>query len=373
MPPSRRIVVLDEHDEALQSESAPTWHARDVAVERARRAGVPCTLVSPVPTLHALAAGRLEVPSGERERAGRWSRWPTVAARNRPAPDCSRLASATILHDTRRDGGRVVCVLNRLGRSRLLPCRACGTVAACGRCGAAVAQPEAGVLRCGACGEERRVVCAACGSGRFRNLRAGVARAREELEALAGEPVVEVTGTAGDPAEARVAVGTEAVLHRLGGGSVAAVAFLDLDQELLAPRYRAAEQALALVARAARAVGGRRRRRPGAPPDPQPEHPVVRAAVLGDPGRFADAELERRRALRFPPAAALALVSGAGAAEWAERRHAGPLPLGVEVLGPADGTLARPGARTPPRSPTGWQRSPARRSASASKSTHPRL
>ena len=50
------IVVLDEHDEALQEERTPTWHARDVAIERAARAGAACVLVSPSPTVSALAA-----------------------------------------------------------------------------------------------------------------------------------------------------------------------------------------------------------------------------------------------------------------------------------------------------------------------------
>ncbi len=48
------IVVLDEHDEALQEERSPTWHARDVCIERAARAGIPCVLVSPTPSLAAL-------------------------------------------------------------------------------------------------------------------------------------------------------------------------------------------------------------------------------------------------------------------------------------------------------------------------------
>jgi primosomal protein N' (replication factor Y) len=186
------------------------------------------------------------------------------------------------------------------------------------------------------CTTERPFVCLACGSGRFRNLRAGVARVREELEALAGEPVTEVTASAGDPDDARIAVGTEAVLHRLPAGSVAVAAFLDLDQELLAPRYRAAEQALALVARAARAVGDRAGGGRVLLQTRQPDHPAVLAVVLGDPGRFAAAELERRQALRFPPAAALALVSGAGAADWAAAAAETAAPLGVEVLGPAD-------------------------------------
>ena len=93
------------------------------------------------------------------------------------------------------------------------------------------------------------MVCANCGAVALRNVRAGVARAREELEALAGEPVAEITAkTVGDPGT-RVVVGTEAALHHVRA-PVGVVAFLDFDQELLAPRYRAAEQALGLLARA---------------------------------------------------------------------------------------------------------------------------
>ena len=64
------VVVLDEHDEALQEERAPTWHARDVALERARRAGVPCLLVSPVPSLAALQALGATAPRGAEPQRG---------------------------------------------------------------------------------------------------------------------------------------------------------------------------------------------------------------------------------------------------------------------------------------------------------------
>jgi len=52
------IVLIDEHDEAFQEERAPTWHARDVAIERARRCGAAVTLVSPAPTLRASSVVR---------------------------------------------------------------------------------------------------------------------------------------------------------------------------------------------------------------------------------------------------------------------------------------------------------------------------
>src|SRR5690606_21355941 len=109
-------------------------------------------------------------------------------------------------------------------------------------------------------------------------------------------------------------VGTEAVLHRVGRADV--VAFLDLDAELFAPRFRAAEHALVLIARAGRLVGPRDRGGRVVLQTFEPEHPVIRAAVLGDPGRLVDVESPRRRELGFPPFGALAEVSGGGAATF---------------------------------------------------------
>ena len=83
----------------------------------------------------------------------------------------------------------------------------------------------------------------------------GCRAAREELEAFLGEPVDEITAASEQRPQQRVAIGTEAVLHRVDRADV--VVFLDFDQELLAVRQRAAEQAMAMISQAARLVGGR--------------------------------------------------------------------------------------------------------------------
>jgi primosomal protein N' (replication factor Y) len=326
-PELAAVVVVDEHDEAHQEERAPTWHAREVAVERARRAGVPCVLTSPVPSLEALGHGRLLAASRGDERAG----WPILDVVDRRHDDPVRggLWSERLVPRLRADG-TVLCVLNRTGRARLLACAACGELARCARCEAAVAQDDAG-LACGRCGEVRPAVCQACGASRLKQLRIGVTRAREELEALLGEPVVEVTGATADRElpEARVYVGTEAVLHQVPAARV--VAFLDVDQELLAPRYRAAEQALALVARAARLLGPRADGGRLVAQTRLPHHEVLDAVLKADPGRLAATDDERRRALGFPPHSALAEISGAAASAFVEGLGRPP---GVDVLGP---------------------------------------
>ncbi len=130
--------------------------------------------------------------------------------------------------------------------------------------------------------------------------------------------MVAVTGAATDPPSAAgVYVGTEAVLHRLRAADV--VAFLDLDAELLAPRYRAAEQAMALLVRGARLTGTRLRGGRLLLQTFLPRHEVVQAALLADPGRLTGPETERRQLLSLPPFAALAALSGPGhdsVAEW---------------------------------------------------------
>ena len=322
------VVVLDEHDEAHQQEQAPTWHARDVALERAARAGVPCLLTSPCPTLEAQAVAALHVLGRAAERAG----WPLVEVVDRRSEDPRRagLFSPALVR-LLRSGERVLCVLNRTGRARLLACDACGELARCETCGASVDQPD-DQLRCRHCGTTRPPLCLSCGGLRFRTVKAGVARVREELEALVGEPVTDLTAASAEGAPTtRVVVGTEAVLQRIDRAD--AVAFLDLDQELLAPRYRAAEQAFALVARAARVAARSGAAGPRAAgrvllQTRLPDHEVVRAAVQADPARVADAERERRSVLGFPPFAALAEVSAAAAPAFVEALGS---PVGVQV------------------------------------------
>ena len=330
-------VVVDEHDDGLQEERAPTWHARDVVLERARRAGAPALLTSPAPTVAGLAAAgqRMSRPHVEDDRAS----WPIVEVvdRTRDEPWKTSLVTSPLIKYLRDAGRTVVCVHNTPGRARILACRGCRSLARCERCAAAVGLDDDARLVCRRCAMVRPVVCAVCGAGAFANLRPGVTRVREELEAAAGRPVVAVTGKDdGAPAAAGIYVGTEAVLHRIDRAEV--VAFLDLDTELLAPRYRAHEQAMALLVRGARLLGPRAAGGRLLVQTFLPRHEVVQAALLADPGRLGEPELARRRLLGLPPFAALATVSGAGSEAVAAALRAQP---GIEVGGSANDYVVR--------------------------------
>lgn len=365
VPDLAAIVVLDEGDEALKEERVPAWHARDVAAERARRAGARLTLVGPVPTVDAcLLAGGMARPDRGVERRG-WPRLQRIDLRDE-RPDLGILTAplARALHDALDAGARAVCVLNRKGRARLLACAACGELVRCETCGAAVAEyirapteserderrgrqggpdqqsdPSANTaqpLRCPRCGAERARICERCGGTKLRVARVGVTRVRDDLaHLLPRATVAEVDASTNGLPDADVLIGTEAVLHRVRAASdraVGVVAFLEFDQELLALRYRADEQALALLARAARVVGPEGRL---LVQTRVPDHEVLEAVAARDPDLALTRETDRRRALGFPPFGGLAEVSGV--TEAVESLAAALRARGVQVLGPSPG------------------------------------
>jgi len=339
----RAVVVLDAHADSYQEQRVPTWQAAVLATERARRAGIPCLLVSSCPTLELLAGRRLVTLSRDAERSG-WAPVALIDARDedpRAGGYPTRLATLIREAVAAEPHRRVLAVLNRKGRARLLACGRCRSLLRCGVCGTALvqlerpSQGELAVLHCPRCASSGSAVCSSCGPTRPRIVRPGVARAREDLAALTGLDVAEIARPGADPSlcDAPVLVGTEAVLHRAGSASL--VVFLDFDHELLAPRYRAGEQALSLLALASRVVGGRRRHGRVAVRTRLPDHEVLAAALHADPGMLVAAEEPRRALLRLPPATALALVSGEGADEFVARlRSSGGA---VEVGGQTDG------------------------------------
>ena len=268
-------------------------------------------------------------PPGVEERAG-WSTLERVDRRGADprtgmfSEEFVRLARAVLDDPAAAGRGPLVCVYNRTGGARVLACRHCGELARCTRCGAAASRPrEEEVLRCPRCGDTRPVVCAACGRLRMKTLRAGVSRLREELAALLGVEVGEVAGPRAGSAEpalpaAPVLVGTEAVLHRVR--HAAAVVFLDIDLHLLATRLTAIEDTLALLVRAARLVGARGTGPPWARVQAQtrvPDHALLVAVSKGEPQPVLDEEAAVRRLSALPPFAALAVVSGVLAPDYA--------------------------------------------------------
>ncbi len=319
------IIVLDSHDESLQAEQQPTWHACDMALERARRRAISCLVVSPCVSVATQQRVKEQFRlSTKTLRNG----WPVIEVIDRRDEDPGRGGLfAPQLGALVADKNSIIAVLNTKGRASLLACASCGELVKTQDGEQVMAEKDGELVA--ATGERRPKICAICNGTSLKRLRLGVTRAAEEFAALLGRDVAEMTATTDVRIDASVILGTEAVLRRKASADMAV--FLDFDQELLASRYRAGEQAMALLCAAARRVGPRSSGGRVIVQTRNPKHRVLQAAVLADPSRCSAVESAMRQAAQLPPFGALAEVSHQGAEAFVEQLQTNKA---ISVLGP---------------------------------------
>jgi primosomal protein N' (replication factor Y) len=358
------VVVDEEHEGAFKQPQTPRYHAREVAVERARRVGAPVLLGSATPSAESLWLAK----------EGRWT-YLHLSRRvaDRPLPEVQvvdmraedpRSAFSRALQDALRAhlsrGDQVLLYVNRRGYAAFLVCRECGHVPRCGRCAVSLTFHLTNrTLRCHYCGRVVRApsTCPGCGGVRLRPYGPGTQRVEEEVRVLF--PGLSVARADRDTlarrgaharlldalrrGEVRVLVGTQVVGKGLDLPEVGLVGVVSADVALALPDFRAAERTLQQLVQVAGRAG--RGDRPGrvVVQTYQPDHPAVRAAASHDVLGFYECEWEERRRLRYPPFVALARVQVQSPreleAEATCRALAGRLE-GVEVLGPAPAPLS---------------------------------
>lgn len=311
------IVVVEEGRPAMTAPQTPTTSTRDVVRRRGAAERFGLVLAGPVPTVEALAAGA-EI----HEPASRV--WPLIEVidRSEEPPGGGVVmegAMRAILGAAARDE-RVFVFVSRRGDAVAFRCVACGALRRCASCGAAVTRGD-GCARCGS----TLGACATCGGARFQALGAGAGRVVGELRRRLGARVTPV-GDGG-----AVVVGTERDLPSVGAVDLAVV--IDADALILAPHYRAEEDALRTLARAALTVGRGRGRRCLVQTG-QARHRVFATLRHGHATDFLRTLLAERELAGFPPVSQLLAVEVTGAAPSsdAELREAAGTST---VLGPA--------------------------------------
>lgn len=353
-------LVLDESNPAYKERRSPRHHVREVALERARRAGAVAVLVGWVPSAPAwrlLADGRLVgvIPQRGLER----DRAPLVTAATAEGRVRTRLLPEAMdaLRDALEAGSYGVVLASRRGEGRVLACTRCGDRLTCPDCGASLDPTRGGRgTRCPRCGRDRSEppTCAACGADRFAPLAAGVRRLASELRRSLDGAVAALEGyDAEAPPPPAILVMTRGSVLDRPPGPVRAAVLPDFDTQVRRPGLDAAEDTLRLGMQVARwTVLGNARGR-GEVDDPrdagrvvvqtrEPEHPVVQALVRWDPGGFWRKEAAARAELRFPPAATAIRVRVPGdRGEDLLEDLVGELPAEDRCLGPVgDGDQA---------------------------------
>jgi primosomal protein N' (replication factor Y) len=355
------VIVDEEHDGSYKNEGDPRYDARRVAERRAEQHGAVLLCGSATPRPESVSElERLRLPARIDARPLPPVEILDMRGSHHPLHPRTRMA----LSEVRRSGGKAIILLNRRGWSNFLSCRACGQVWSCPNCEVALVLHRGGgaaegFVACHHCGHRQRVPerCATCASAALARHGAGTQRLEHELTRALGEegafPIwrLDADVAAGRDRAARtlaefaradsgVLVGTQMVAKGHDFPDVTLGVVLDADQTLRFPDFRAEERTFALVTQLAGRAG---RGDAGGTVLVQtlaPDARAIRFAARHDADGFLSGELERRRALRYPPFGSLIRIVCGAAEEADAAAMAGDLHgrLGIPdatVLGPA--------------------------------------
>lgn len=324
------VVVDEEHETTYKQESAPRYHARDLAVVRGKLAKAPVLLGTATPSLeswHNATSGRYRLARLRSRPAG--ASLPTIHvvdmgrewAEVKGAPLLSRVLVRE-LEATLARGERAILFQNRRGFTTFLECPRCRTVLKCRQCDVTLTFHRAlgagGATVCHFCDERRPPPggpCPACDGPPLKQRGAGTERIEDVIKerfptARVGrldtdvvreqEPAEAVLGRFRD-GQLDVLVGTQMIAKGLDIPEVTLVGVIAADTGLAHPDVRSAERAFQLVAQVAGRAG--RGSRPGTTIVQTflPDHVAIAAAAAHDFERFAQVELEHRRQLGYPP------------------------------------------------------------------------
>ncbi len=379
------IIVDEEHEASYKQGETPRYHARDVAIVRAKNEGGIAILGSATPSLESWANAQQEtyrlVTLPDRVGGGALPRVQVVDMRvtsterpSTPEPRAyARVFSEPLdraLRDTIGRREQAILLLNRRGFAAFVQCSACGDVAACPNCSISLTvhrTPER--LTCHYCGhaEPIRTACVKCNGPTVRERGLGTQQVERLL--LDHLPSVRVARMDVDTTSARwahadildrvarrevdVLLGTQMIAKGLDFPNVTLVGVIDADVGLNLPDFRSSERAFQLMAQ----VAGRAGRGPKGGlvfiQTRLPGHHAVRAAVEHDYRSFVSQELLDREFPPYPPTVRLAnvVVSGTHEVETMEASNQAAEFLNklvksgrvetVHVIGPAPCAIER--------------------------------
>jgi primosomal protein N' (replication factor Y) len=379
------IIVDEEHEASYKQGENPRYHARELAIVRARLEGAVVVLGSATPSLESwtnAVAGKFDlITLPDRVGGGRLPEVSVVDLRHRPVPNADssigtgyesiiREELDTALAATLVREEQSILLLNRRGYSSFVQCNDCGDVVVCPNCSITLTHHRAPErLLCHYCAHQEpiRLSCARCGGSTLRNRGLGT----QQVERLISERFpsariarMDVDTTSGKWAHAeildRVAsrevdilLGTQMIAKGLDFPNVTLVGVVDADVGINLPDFRASERCFQLLSQ----VAGRAGRGPkGGQVLIQtrlPSHHAVRCALTHDYHTFVREELEGRDSPPYPPNIRLANIVFSGTdqhataaiategAEWILKLLRTQSLEDVKLIGPAPSPIER--------------------------------
>ena len=371
------LIVLDEEQESsYESESAPCYHARDIAKYRCAMEGARLLLGSATPTVESAYFARqgdyqlLELT--ERYNQKQLPRVILADLRQELRQGNTGTISRSLQQELERNirsGEQSILFLNRRGSSRQLLCPECGYAPQCPRCSSYLTYHSAnGRLMCHYCGysQPAREECPECG-GRMKHIGIGTQKVEEELHRLF--PGVEVLRMDADTVggghekilrefeqrQVPILLGTQMVAKGLDFDNVTLVGVLAADLSLYVDHYRAAERTFSLLTQVVGRAGRGEREGRAVIQTYTPDNDVIAAAARQDYESFYRNEIRMRRLRREPPFCDQFVITVTGAEESAVRLACARVrdglaetarapqyrDLGWEILGPAPAVIVK--------------------------------
>ena len=372
--PSLGLIILDEeHDSSFKQQDGLRFSARDVAIMRARRLGLPIVLGSATPSLESLAnvdGGRYHsVSLPKRAGAANPPRFETIDIRAQTLQEGLSSQLIQRMRETLARGEQVLLFVNRRGFAPTLICHQCGWVAPCPDCDARlVIHQKEQRLRCHHCGLETPLLahCPTCKQSELKPLGLGTERIEEALKALFSDQRIaridrdstRHKGTLDRVLDAvhagriNLLVGTQMIAKGHHFPGVTLVGILDVDAGLYSTDFRAGEKTAQLIIQVAGRAG--REEKPGTVllQTRNPGHPLLKTLIEDGYPAFAAACLKERQAAGLPPFEHQGLVRcDALVSQDAEaflthlRDQVHSDSSAVMVLGPVPAPMARRGNR----------------------------
>ena len=367
------IIIDEEHETSYKSESVPRYHAREVAIERARMNGASVVLGSATPSVYSY----YQTECGNYERLELNSR-----VEEKPLPDCevidlreelksgNRSILSVRLQDLMTDrlqkGQQTMLFLNRRGLSGFISCRSCGNVIKCPHCDVSLSQHNNGRMVCHYCGYEEPVpkVCPSCGSKYIGGFKAGTQRVEElvqkqfpkarilrmDFDTTRSKDSLEKILQSFANQEADILIGTQMIVKGHDFPNVTLVGVLAADMSLHVNDFHGAERTFQLLTQAAGRAG--RGKEPGQVviQTYAPEHYAITAAKAQDYMAFYQREIEYRQMMFYPPIWNLLVIwctseceeeaakASEGIAAYLEQEKNGTK---IQIVGPADATISK--------------------------------
>jgi primosomal protein N' (replication factor Y) len=367
------IVVDEEHDSSFKQQEGFRYSARDLAIVRAQRHGIPIVLGSATPSLESLARSRKQsndlILLPLRAGGAQAPRARLVDLRMHAQTDGIAAPTISAIKEHLANDGQVLLYLNRRGFAPVLFCPGCGWSAACSRCDARMTlHRRANVLLCHHCGHEDRVSprCPSCASetkpvgqgterieAAIENLFPGFPIARIDRDKIRRKGELEAALDQIQSGSARILVGTQMLTKGHHFPNVTLVVVLNADQGLFGTDFRASERLAQNIIQVAGRAGRAERAGEVLIQTEYPEHPLLTSLLQGGYTAFADKALSEREQAQWPPYSRLAMLRADGASMpsvmdflSAASEHAQAIAkASVRILGPVAAPMARRAGR----------------------------